>query len=99
MAAATAEVTEYMLGAEVDDRLAGSYAYTNMMAVATAGWLMSKQLRAAQAEIANGDTSAFLQMAVIFMLQGSALLFFVKKPLYTRHPVLNAICPRSHSGD
>lgn len=45
------------------------------------------------------DTSAFLQMAVIFMLQGSALLFFVKKPLYTRHPVLNAICPRSHSGD
>ncbi len=64
LAAATAEVTEYMLGAEVDDRLAGSYAYTNMMAVATAGWLMSKQLRAAQAEIANGDTSAFLRAKV-----------------------------------
>lgn len=64
LAAACAEVTEYMLGAEVDDRLAGSYAYTNMMAVATAGWLMSKQLRAAQAEIANGDTSAFLRTKV-----------------------------------
>lgn len=64
LAAATAEVTEYMLGAEVDDRLAGSYAYTNMMAVVTSGWLMLKQLRAAQAEIANGDTSAFLRAKV-----------------------------------
>jgi len=44
------------------------------------------------------NTSAVLQIAVIFMLQGSVLLFFVKKPLYTRHPVLNAICPRSPSG-
>ena len=64
LATACAEVTEYMLGAEVDDRLAGSYAYTNMMAVATAGWLMSKQLRAAHAEMANGDTSAFLRTRV-----------------------------------
>jgi len=64
LAAACAEVTEYMLGAEVDDRLAGSYAYTNMMAVATSGSLMLKQLRAAQAEIANGDTSAFLRSKV-----------------------------------
>ena len=61
---ATAEVTEYMLDAQVDDRLAGSYAYTNMMAVVTSGWLMLKQLRAAQAEIANGDTSAFLRSKV-----------------------------------
>jgi alkylation response protein AidB-like acyl-CoA dehydrogenase len=59
LAAATAEVTEYMLIAGVDDRLAGSYAYTNMMAVVTSGWLMLRQYRAAQAEIANGDSSAF----------------------------------------
>jgi alkylation response protein AidB-like acyl-CoA dehydrogenase len=64
LAAATADVTEYMLGAEVDDRLAGSYAYTNMMAVVTSGWLMLRQHRAAQADIANGDTSAFLRSKV-----------------------------------
>ena len=64
LAAATADVTEYMLAADVDDRLAGSYAYTNMMAVATSGWLMLKQLRAAQTDIANGDTSAFLRSKV-----------------------------------
>jgi hypothetical protein len=53
-----------MLGAEVDDRLAGSYAYTNMMAVVTAGWLMLRQYRAAQADIANGGSSAFLRSKV-----------------------------------
>jgi hypothetical protein len=35
-----------------------------MMAVLTAGWLMLKQLRGAQSEIANGDTSAFLRTKV-----------------------------------
>ncbi|WP_333568517.1 acyl-CoA dehydrogenase [Sphingorhabdus sp.] len=64
LAAATAEVTEYMLGADIDDRLAGSYAYTNMMAVVTSGWLMLKQLRAAQADIADGNSSAFLRSKV-----------------------------------
>ena len=64
LSAACTEVTEYMLGADIDDRLAGSYAYTNMMAVATSGWLMLKQLGAAQSEIANGDTSAFLRSKV-----------------------------------
>jgi 3-(methylthio)propanoyl-CoA dehydrogenase len=48
LAGACAEVTEYMLGASVDDRLAGSYPYMTMMAVATCGWLMAKQLRAAE---------------------------------------------------
>jgi alkylation response protein AidB-like acyl-CoA dehydrogenase len=64
LASATADVTEFMLNADIDDRLAGSYPYTNMMAVATSGWLMLKQLRAAQAAIANGDTSAFLRAKV-----------------------------------
>ncbi len=53
LAGAAAEVTEYMLGASVDDRLAGSYAYMTMMAVATCGWLMARQLAAAQAD--GGD--------------------------------------------
>jgi hypothetical protein len=65
LSAACAEVTEYMLGASVDDRLAGSYAYTNMMSVVTAGWLMLKQLRAAQTEIDAGDTSPFLKAKIV----------------------------------
>jgi alkylation response protein AidB-like acyl-CoA dehydrogenase len=65
LSAACAEVTEYMLGASVDDRLAGSYAYTNMMSVVTAGWLMLKQLQAAQMEIAAGDTGAFLKAKIV----------------------------------
>ena len=55
------EVTEFMLAASVDDRLAGSYAYTTMMAVATSGWLMLKQLRAADTELADDGTNAFLR--------------------------------------
>ena len=62
LAGATAEVTEYMLGASVDDRLAGSYAYMTMMAVATCGWLMAKQLQAAEAE---GGDSPFLKAKIV----------------------------------
>jgi 3-(methylthio)propanoyl-CoA dehydrogenase len=62
LAGATAEVTEFMLGASVDDRLAGSYAYMTMMSVATCGWLMAKQLRAAEAD---GADSAFLKAKVV----------------------------------
>lgn len=62
---ACSEVTEYMLGTSVDNRLAGSYAYTTMMAVATSGWLMLKQLRAAEAELANDGGNAFLKAKII----------------------------------
>jgi alkylation response protein AidB-like acyl-CoA dehydrogenase len=62
---ACSEVTEYMLGAGIDDRLAGSYAYTTMMAVATSGWLMLKQLRAAEAELAEDAGNAFLKAKII----------------------------------
>ena len=58
LSGACAEVTEYMLGAAVDDRLAGSYAYMTMMSVATCGWLMARQLAAAQAD---GGDSPFLK--------------------------------------
>ena len=55
LAGACTEVAEWMIGrASTDDRLAGSYAFTTMMAVATCGWLMARQLAAAQA--AGGDT-------------------------------------------
>jgi 3-(methylthio)propanoyl-CoA dehydrogenase len=58
---ACSEVTEWMIGASIDDRLAGSYAYTTMMAVATSGWLMLKQYRAAEAELAADSGNAFLK--------------------------------------
>ncbi len=55
LAGACGEVIEWMLDtASLDDRLAGSYPFTTMMAVATSGWLMAQQLAAAQAE--GGDT-------------------------------------------
>lgn len=65
LAGACAEVTEWMLGASVDDRLAGSYAFTQMMAVATSGWLMLRQLRAAHAEKTASGTNAFLDGKII----------------------------------
>ncbi len=62
LAGACAGVTEYMLSAAVDDRLAGSYAYMTMISVATCGWLMAKQLRAAEAE---GGDSPFLKAKIV----------------------------------
>lgn len=50
-----AEVTQWMRGADVDDRLAGSADFLAMLAVGTAGWLMAEQLRVAQAMRAAGE--------------------------------------------
>ena len=58
---ACSEVTEFLLEASIDDRLAGSYSYTTMMAVATSGWLMLKQLRAAETELVANAGNAFLK--------------------------------------
>jgi 3-(methylthio)propanoyl-CoA dehydrogenase len=65
LAGACSEVTEWMLAASVDDKLAGSYAYTTMMSVATAGWLMLKQLRAAQTGLAADAGNAFLKAKIV----------------------------------
>jgi 3-(methylthio)propanoyl-CoA dehydrogenase len=65
LAEACSEVTEYMLAAQVDDRLAGSYAYATMMAVATSGWLMLTQSRIAEAELAADPGSAFLKAKIV----------------------------------
>ncbi len=62
---ACSEVTEYMLGASVDDRLAGSYPYLTMMAVATSGWLMVKQLRAAKAAMSQDSGNTFLKSKLV----------------------------------
>ncbi|MGB5076679.1 MAG: acyl-CoA dehydrogenase [Sphingorhabdus sp.] len=60
LAGACSEVTEFMINASIEDRLAGSYAYTTMMAVVTSGWLMLRQLRAAERELASNASNAFL---------------------------------------
>jgi 3-(methylthio)propanoyl-CoA dehydrogenase len=65
LAGACSEVTEWMLTASVDDRLAGSYAYTTMLSVATAGWLMLKQYHAAQAGLAADASNAFLKAKIV----------------------------------
>ena len=61
LAGACSEVAEWMLGAaSIDDRLAGSYAFTTMVSVATSGWLMQQQQRAAQAALAADAGNSFL---------------------------------------
>jgi 3-(methylthio)propanoyl-CoA dehydrogenase len=63
---ACAEIAEWMIAANsIDDRLAGSYAFTTMMSVATAGWLMARQLDAAQAGLMTHAGDAFLKAKVI----------------------------------
>jgi 3-(methylthio)propanoyl-CoA dehydrogenase len=60
------EVTKWMLWAgTVDDKLSGSYAYTTMMAVATSGWLMAKQLRAARDQLVNDPGNSFLKAKIV----------------------------------
>jgi 3-(methylthio)propanoyl-CoA dehydrogenase len=65
LAGACSEVAEWMLaGASVDDKLAGSYAFTTMMAVATSGWLMLKQLHAAQAGLSSDPDNIFFKAKI-----------------------------------
>ncbi len=53
------DVTQHMLAADMDDRLAGSYPFLTMVSVAVCGWLMEAQGRIAEG--AEGDP-AFLAM-------------------------------------
>ena len=55
LADACAEVAGWMRNAGIDDRLAGSSDFLSMMAVATAGWQMAVQGRAADAALASGE--------------------------------------------
>ena len=53
------EVARHMLSVEADDRLAGSYPFLTMFAVAVCGWLMERQHRAA---VEAGGDPQFLAM-------------------------------------
>jgi 3-(methylthio)propanoyl-CoA dehydrogenase len=66
LAEACTEVTKWMLWAgTLDDKLSGSYVYTTMMAVATSGWLMLKQLRAAQHGLLHDPGNNFLKAKIV----------------------------------
>ena len=55
-----------LLAAEMDDRLAASTPFLTMASVMTCGWLMERQLRAAEAALASGDGDpAFLRAKVV----------------------------------
>jgi hypothetical protein len=58
-------VVAWLGEASVDDRLAASYPFLTMLSVATAGWLMARQLKVAEADLAAGKgDSDFLAMKI-----------------------------------
>ncbi len=58
-------VTDWMVGANTADRLAGSYPYLTMLATATCGWLMALQHRGARAALDEGTGDrAFLEAKI-----------------------------------
>ena len=63
----TRAVARWMLEADVDDRLAGSYPFLTMLATCTCGWLLERQGRALDS-IADPDFVARKRAAVAFYL-------------------------------
>ncbi len=65
-------IGQWMLGVDIDDRLAGSVPFLTMTSVATAGWLLERQARVASDRLASGQGDpAFLkakQACVAFFL-------------------------------
>jgi alkylation response protein AidB-like acyl-CoA dehydrogenase len=69
LAGACEKVAEQLGRAEVEDRLAASYPFLTMLAVAVSGWLMARQLRAAEAATEGGaDFLAMKKAAARFYL-------------------------------
>lgn len=56
------EIARWSIGADVQDRLAGSYALLTMTAVAVSGWLMARQHRISTEELMSTGTDVFLRM-------------------------------------
>jgi 3-(methylthio)propanoyl-CoA dehydrogenase len=60
------QLTQQMLAASNEDRLAASYPYLTMVATMTCGWMMERQLRAARAALdANEGDPAFLKAKTV----------------------------------
>ena len=55
----------YAADASIDDRLAGSYPFLTMLSVATCGWLMNKESKAAAKLLADGEGDPkFMKMKI-----------------------------------
>ncbi len=65
LAEAVTHTVDWMRSASVDDKLAGSYALLTMLSVATCGWLMVNQAKAAEAALANDPDNAFLKAKLV----------------------------------
>ncbi|MEH3040253.1 MAG: acyl-CoA dehydrogenase [Sphingomonas paucimobilis] len=63
----TRAVARWMLEADVDDRLAGSYPFLTMLATCTCGWLLERQARALDS-VEDPDFAARKRAAVAFYL-------------------------------
>jgi alkylation response protein AidB-like acyl-CoA dehydrogenase len=63
------DVAVHLSKASPEDRLAGSYPFLTMLSVAVGGWLMAKQLEAAQASDADTDFLTMKKAAAQFYLQ------------------------------
>jgi len=61
-------VAAHIASAGPDDRLAGSYPFLTMLSVAVAGWLMARQLHAAEASDADPDFLAMKRASARFYL-------------------------------
>jgi 3-(methylthio)propanoyl-CoA dehydrogenase len=60
------QATAHLMTAEMDDRLAASYPYLNMVSVMTCGWLMERQGRIASDMLSKGNGDpAFLKAKVV----------------------------------
>ena len=69
LATACADAAAQLAKAGHDDRLAGSYPFLTMLSVATAGWLMARQLRAADTAAGDPDFLAMKRAAARFYLE------------------------------
>ena len=65
---ACAAAAAHLASAGTDDRLAGSYPFLTMLSVAVAGWLMARQIEAAEASDADPDFLAMKRAAARFYL-------------------------------
>jgi alkylation response protein AidB-like acyl-CoA dehydrogenase len=84
------QVTDYMTGASVPDRLAGSYPYLTMLSTATCGWLMVKQLKAAVAAQESGEGDQSFYEAKI-----NAVRFYLDQIV----PTASGLLPSATAGD
>ena len=90
LADACRAVTDWMVGANTGDRLAGSYPYLTMLATATCGWLMALQHRGARAALDEGSGDRVFLEAKI-----ASTRFYLQQIV----PAATGLAPSALAGD